>query len=184
MFTPLGNLHRAALGIFRPCRGYPSSDIVRFHCLFEIAGLPIAHQMTNSPIPPPWIGIQRLSVRADWRGQKRDDGQRPLRTGAIRCGSVEGGGQIFATQSLASLIGALSDRVASYPNSHDCRSPRCTAAAPAGIQRRVPRCVRQRLGGDESPSVIASHQLPVKPDDANAKAASTVPPPPQVGAGQ
>jgi len=33
--------------------------------------------------------------------------------------------------------------------------------------------------------LIASHQLPVKPDNANAKAAYAVPPaPPQLGAGQ
>jgi hypothetical protein len=39
-----------SLGIFRPCRGHPSSDIVRFYCLFEIGRRHIDDQMTNSPV--------------------------------------------------------------------------------------------------------------------------------------
>jgi hypothetical protein len=107
-----------------------------------------------------------------------------------------------ATQRLASLIGALPDRGASYPES------RTIAARLVALLPRPPgsRGLSQGASGSAwaamnsrpwwiyvavmvfvlgSQFLIASHQLPVKPDDTNAKAASTVTPAsPQVGAGQ
>jgi hypothetical protein len=59
-----------------------------------------------------------------------------------------------ATQRLASLIGALPDRVASYPESRTIAARLVALLPPAGIQWRVPRRIRQRLGGDEFPSVV------------------------------
>jgi hypothetical protein len=107
-----------------------------------------------------------------------------------------------AIQRLASLIAALPDRVSSYPDS------RTIAARLVALLPRPPGSsgVSQGASGSAwaamnsrpwwiyvvvmpfvlgSQFLIASHQPPVNPDDANAKAASTVPPaPPLVGSGQ
>jgi len=103
-----------------------------------------------------------------------------------------------ATQRLASLIGALPDRVASYPDSRTIAA-RLVALLPRPLVSRGtsgsgwaamnsrPWWIYVVIMGFVlgSQFLIASHQLPVKPDDANAKTASTVPPvPPQIGAGQ
>ena len=107
-----------------------------------------------------------------------------------------------ATQRLASLIGALPDRVASHPESRTIAA-RLVALLPRPLGSRG---LSQGASGSAwvamnsrpwwiyvvvmafvlgSQFLIASHQLPVKPDDANARTASTVRPAPlQVGDGQ
>jgi hypothetical protein len=107
-----------------------------------------------------------------------------------------------ATQRLASLIGALPDRVASHPESRTIAA-RLVALLPRPLGSRG---LSQGASGSAwvamnsrpwwiyvvvmafvlgSQFLMASHQLPVKPDDANARTASTVrPAPPQVGDGQ
>jgi hypothetical protein len=193
------------LGIFRPCRGHPSSDIVRLHCLFERGRRHVDDQMTNSPIPLPGsefndflfapIGEDRngmlVSVLSGLARSDVDPWQE-----AARLAKLPGD---TATQRLASLIGsALPDRVASYPESRTIAArlvellprplgSRGTSGSAWAAMNSRPWWIYVVfmafvLG---SQFLIASHQLPVKPDDANAKAASTVPPaPPQVGAGQ
>jgi hypothetical protein len=107
-----------------------------------------------------------------------------------------------ATQRLASLIGALPDRVASHPESRTIAA-RLVALLPRPLGSRG---LSQGASGSAwvamnsrpwwiyvvvmafvlgSQFLMASHQLPVKPDDANARTASTVRPAPlQVGDGQ
>ena len=107
-----------------------------------------------------------------------------------------------ATQRLASLIGALPDRVASYPESRTIAArlvallPR--PPGPGGVSQDASDSAWAPMNSRPwwiyvvvmvfvlgSQFLIASHQLPAKPDNANAKAAYTVPPaPPQLGAGQ
>ena len=103
-----------------------------------------------------------------------------------------------ATQRLASLIGALPDRVASYPESRTIAArlvallPRPLGSVSQGASGSAWAAMNSRpwwiyvvvmvfvLG---SQFLIASHQLPAKPDNANA--ASTGPPAPALlGAGQ
>ena len=105
-----------------------------------------------------------------------------------------------ATQRLASLIGALPDRVASYPEPHTIAA-RLVALLPRPLGSSG---VSQGASGNawaamnsrpwwiyvvvmifvlSSQFLVASHQLPVKPDNANA-ASNTPPAPPQLGTGQ
>jgi hypothetical protein len=166
------------------------------------------NQMTNSPIPLPGsefndflfasIGEDRngmlVSVLSGLARSDVDPWQE-----AARLAELPGE---TATQRLASLIGALPDRVSSYPESRTIAA-RLVALLPRPLRSSG---VSQGASGSAwaamisrpwwiyvvvmafvvgSQFLIASHQVPVKPDDANAKAASTAPPaPPQVGAGQ
>jgi hypothetical protein len=107
-----------------------------------------------------------------------------------------------ATQRLASLIGALPDRVASYPESRTIAArlvallprPLGSSGVSQGASGSAWAVMNSRpwwmyvvvmvvvLG---SQFLIASHQLPVKPDSADVKAASTSSPTvPQVNPGQ
>ena len=195
------------LGIFRPCRGHPSSDIVRLHCLFERGRRHVDDQMMRSSIPVPGsefndflfapIGEDRngmmVSVLSGLARSDVDPWQEAARLAELP--------EETAAQRLASLIGALPDGRASYPES------RTIAARLVALLPRPPgsRAASQGASGSAwatmnsrpwwiyvvimgfvlgSQFLIASHQLPMKPDDANVKTSSTVPAPPQVGAGQ
>jgi hypothetical protein len=163
--------------------------------------------MTNSPVPLPGsefndflfapIGEDRngmlVSVLSGLARSDVDPWQEAARLAKLPGES--------ATQRLASLIGALPDRAASYPESHAIAArlvallprPLGFSGVPQGASGSAWAAMNSRpwwiyvavmvfvLG---SQFLIASHQLSVKSDDANAKAAIAVPPAaPQVDAG-
>jgi hypothetical protein len=156
--------------------------------------------MTNSPIPPPGsefndflfapIGEDGngmlVSVLSGFARSDLDPWQEAAKLAALP-------GET-ATQRLISLIGALPDKVASYPDSRTIaarlvallpRSPGSSAVS-QGASHSAWAVMNSRpwwmyvvamsfvLG---SQFLIASHQLPAKPDDAKMKAASIISPP-------
>ena len=107
-----------------------------------------------------------------------------------------------ATQRLVSLIGALPDRVASYPD-YRTIAARLVALLPrplgsSGLSQGASHSAWAVMNSRPwwmyvvvmsfvlgSQFLIASHQLTAKPDDANMKAASIISPPvPRVNSGQ
>jgi hypothetical protein len=96
-----------------------------------------------------------------------------------------------ATQRLASLIGALPDRVASYPESRTIAA-RLVALLPrplgsSGVSQGASGSAWAAMNSRPwwiyvavmvyvlgSQFLIASHQLPVKPDNVDVKAVSTI----------
>jgi hypothetical protein len=107
-----------------------------------------------------------------------------------------------ATERLASLIGALPDRMVSYPDSRTIAArlvallpgPLGSSAVSQGASHSAWAVINSRpwwiyvvimsfvLG---SQFLIASHQLPSRPDNPDVKAASTISPPlPQLKSGQ
>jgi hypothetical protein len=164
--------------------------------------------MTNSPIPLPGsefndflfapIGEGRngmlVSVLSGLARSDVDPWQEAAKLAALP-------GET-ATQRLASLIGALPDRVGPYPDSRTIATrlvallPRRLGASDVsqGASHSAWAMMNSRpwwiyvvvmcfvLG---SQFLIASHQLPVRPDSAAVKAASTSSPPaPQLNFGQ
>jgi hypothetical protein len=178
------------------------------YCLFESGRRHVDDKMTSSPIPLPGsefndflfapIGEDRNGVLVSvLSGLARSDVD-PWQE-AARLAELPGE---TATQRLASLIGALPDRVASHPEPRAIAA-RLVALLPgplgsSGVSQGASGSAWAAMNSRPwwiyvvimgvvlgSQFLIAGHQMPVKPDNANAKTASTVPPaPPQVGAGQ